>query len=130
MNNITISSYSNYPKQGEMLQEILDKNNEYQKYKRILQKDNITETLLNSIPLNEERFNEISKQMTKNKLCQLDNYCIFLASKYFETIEDHINLIHVCKRLRCNIDKFHFNPLSLTKKNKIFLSKYPNIVYL
>ena len=62
MNNITISSYNNYLEQGEILNEILDKNEEYQKYKRILEKDNATETLLNSMPMNEERFNELSKQ--------------------------------------------------------------------
>ena len=87
-----------------------------------MEKDNATETLLNSSPLNEERFNEISKQMTMNKLCQLDNYCIFIASKYFESIDDHINLVHVCKRLRCNMEKFHFNPLPLTKKTRNYFS--------
>ena len=52
------------------------------------------------------------------KLSQLDNYCIFLASKYFNTIEDHINLPKVCKRLKLNIEKFHFNPLPLNERTR------------
>lgn len=58
------------------------------------------------------------------KYGQLDNYCIFLASMWLDTIEDHINLIQVCKRLRFNMEKFHYNPIPLTDE---IIEFFPNI---
>ena len=39
---------------------------------------------------------------------------MFISSMYFETIEDFMNLEISVKRVRGNIDKFHYNPISLT----------------
>ena len=55
---------------------------------------------------------------------QCDNYCIFLASKYFTTIDDYINLTFTTKRFQENFNKFYFNPISLTKN---LLSFFPKI---
>ena len=82
---------------------------------------------LNKNELNEETFNQISKQIPtkeRNNICQLDNYCLFISSKYFETIQDHINLIQISKRMKLNMEKFHYNPISLTKK---IVSFFPNV---
>ena len=42
-----------------------------------------------------KKFN--TKERSQMKLCKLDNYCLFIASRYFDTIEDHINLLLVYK---------------------------------
>ena len=122
-----IENYSSYSEQGEYLQEILEKQREYEKYKRLLERSQ--NEVDNTEPMNEEKYNAIARQFTfeertKMQMTQLDNYCIFIASKYLDTIEDHINLIHVCKRLKLNMTKFHFNPLPLTKETREF---FPNL---
>ncbi|MBP3390154.1 MAG: hypothetical protein J6L58_00490, partial [Clostridia bacterium] len=44
--------------------------------------------------------------------------------KYFDSIDDHINLTYVCKRLKLNMTKFHFNPLPLNEKTREY---FPNL---
>ena len=130
LKNIVINPIQHeYQSQGEKLHIVLEKEKEYLKYKTLLlQKGNQSNMIDNTQPLNEEKFNEIVQQHLKTKerndICQLDNYCIFLASKWLDTIDDHINLVKTCKRVRCNMEKFHFNPLSLTRKTREF---FPNI---
>ena len=71
-------------------------------FKSLLTKENKQHLITNQEPLNEDKYNQVIQQLTtkqRNKLSQLDNYCIFLASKWLDTIEDHINLIHDCNRL-------------------------------
>ena len=66
--------------------------------------------------LNEDKNNKIIQQLElkeRNKLSQLDNYCIFLSTMYLDTIKDHINLIQVTKPFKLNMEKFFFNPVSL-----------------
>ena len=70
---------------------------------------------------------ELSKTFTtkqRNNMSTLDNYCIFIASRYLDSLDDHINLLFVSKRLRCNMEKFHYNPISLNHQS---LSFFPNI---
>ena len=85
-----------YQKQGQILHEILDKFKEFNKYKNLLQKAKQSQLFDNTFPLNEESFNEIiMKQVPfkeRNKLSQLDNYCLFITSKFFESIDDHIGI--------------------------------------
>ena len=50
----------------------------------------------------------------------LDNYTVFLSSMWLNTIEDHINLIQVCKRYELNMTKFFYNPIALTSKTRKF----------
>ena len=128
LENFSITSYNNYEEQGEILQSILHKHEEYEKYKRIFERSNQTNLLDLSKPLNGETFEQLSKQFTTKKrsatkFCQLDNYCIFLASQWFDDIEDHVNLVRVCKRLRLNMEKFHFNPVSLTKETREYFQR-------
>ena len=63
-------------------------------------------------------------QLRIAKKGQCNNYCIFIASRYFESIEDHLNLIRVSKRMRCNMEKFHYNPISVDMTS---LPLFPNI---
>ena len=51
---------------------------------------------------------------------QCDNYCIFIASFYFETLQDHIHLAMSSKRFRLTMERYHFNPISLKQKAEEF----------
>ena len=117
-----------YQSQGKILHEILDKYSEYNKYKSLFEKSNKTYLFNITQPLNEELFNEIiqRKLTTKERinLTQLDNYCLFISSKYFKSINDHINLVQTCRRLKLNMEKFYFNPLSLTQQTREY---FPNL---
>ena len=141
LKNISINPIEyDYESQGEILLEIIDKNSQYKKWKRILErgkkklgKNNLKEknllTIDNTKIMNNEIFNNLTSQFpmkkrTQLKLSQLDNDCIFLASKWLDCIDDHINLIQVSKRLEFNMTKFYFNPISLTKETREF---FPNI---
>ena len=76
---------------------------------------------------NEETFYEemtkkfSTKERSQMKLYSLDNYCLFIASRYFETIDDHINFSMTCKRLCYNMEKFHYNPISLSQDELHYL---------
>ena len=59
--------------------------------------------------------------MKENKK-QIDYYSILVASKYFETIDDFINLELSSPRFEGNIEKLHFNPISLTSTTKKFFT--------
>ena len=112
----------NYDNQGEILNEIIEKIDEYNKYKTIIQ-NRTTLQIDNTNSFDEREYNKMITQFgfqerTRLKLSQLDNYCIFLASKYFDTIDDHINLLRVCKRLRCNLEKYHFNPIPMNETTR------------
>ena len=127
-----------YTEQAELLFEIIDEYNQFQKYKRILKraqqlmsskkKKHLLEINNNEI-FTEESFENIIKQFSfqernQLKLCELDNYCIFISSQYFTTLQDHINLIQTCKRLELNMTKYHYNPISLSNKSRQY---FPNI---
>ena len=75
MKNITINPLNyEYQTQGEMLQEILEKNNVYNKYKQLFEKIKQQELFDNTQPMTEERFNEITQRkltlQERNKICQ------------------------------------------------------------
>ena len=53
-----------------------------------------------------------------------DNYCIFIAARHFNSIDDFINLQMVIKRFRGTLEKFHYNPITLTNKTLPF---FPNV---
>ena len=94
-------------------------------FKSLLTKENKQHLITNQEPLNEDKYNQIIQQFStkqRKKLCQLDNYCIFLASKWLDTIDDHINLVKVCKRLQLNMEKFFFNPLPLNSITREFFN--------
>ena len=63
-------------------------------------------------------------QRSQWNLCQLDNYCLFITSRFFNSIDDHINFIRVTKKLKLNMEKFHYNPISLNQRT---ISFFPNI---
>ena len=129
-----------YTQQGEFLHEILEKKETIEKQKRILERakeiNPLAEKKLDQINMNNENIVhddnfelELSKSLTLKernvmKLCQLDNYCIFIASRYFNSLDDHINLVKVSKRMRGNMEKFHYNGISVDKKS---VKLFPNI---
>ena len=124
-----IEQYLHYQHQGEMLHDIINNYTEYLKYKTIIEKRTKEIQIDNSKPFTEIEYNQLIKQYTpaqrtELRLPQLDNYCIFLASKWFDTIYDHINLTRVCKRLKLNMTKFHFNPIPLTETIREY---FPNL---
>ena len=74
----------------------------------------------------ETKLEEIKKQLnckerTKYKLYSLDdNYCLFLASMNFTSIDDFINLEMATPRALNNTSKFFYNPISLTSTTRTF----------
>ena len=48
----------------------------------------------------------------------LDNYTSFIASRYFENIEDFINLELSTSKFQGNMTKFFYNPIPLTYKTR------------
>ena len=77
LKNITINPIEyEYQSQGEYLQEIKEKYNQYNKYKSLLQKENKTQLIDNKEPITQDKFDETVR---KNKISYLDNYSIFLA---------------------------------------------------
>ena len=45
-------------------------------------------------------------------ISMMDQYTMFITTRYFDTIEDHINLVLTTKRYELNITKFHYNPVT------------------
>lgn len=54
---------------------------------------------------------------------QIDQYSIMIASKYFDTITDHINLEKTTKEYRGNMESFSYNPIPLVKPKERQLFK-------
>ena len=46
----------------------------------------------------------------------MDQYTMFIASRWFDSIEDHINLVFGVKRFNQNMTKFHYNGISMNNK--------------
>ena len=62
--------------------------------------------------------------LQKEKPGQCHNYAIFIASRYFNNLDDFFNLEIAVKRFRGNMEKFHYNPISLNYKTMHF---FPNV---
>ena len=60
----------------------------------------------------------------QNTLYKLSNKCLFITSKYFDSLEDHINFTKVSKRMKGNMEKFYYNPISVNEQT---ISLFPNI---
>ena len=58
------------------------------------------------------------------KYGQCNNYSIFIASRFFDNLQDYINLEMGVKRFRGNLDKFFYNPILLTEETMKF---FPNV---
>ena len=132
----------NFENQGELLSELLEKKLDIEKKQRMIERAkqlNISEeqrqkleeiNLNNDYMFEDDEFNrEVSNKFTLNErnnlnLSQLDNYCIFIASRYFDSLEDHQNLTKVSRRLKRNMEKFHYNPISLTLDS---INLFPNV---
>ena len=126
-----------YEEQNDLLFQILDEKNDAEKYRKLIERARKFSTRKQKQTLEEMEKSIISKdtftskinqfttqQRTKMKLCSLDNYQIFIASKYFETFEDHVNLTKVNSKFKLNMEKFHYNPISMTEK---LLEYFPNV---
>ena len=137
LKNIFINPLTyDYSEQGEFLQDILEKKVNIESFKLMIERAKEIEPNaqkeLETIDLNQqdiykddEFIKEISKRFntterSKMKMCKLDNYCLFIASRYFESLDDHINLVKTCKRMRFNMEKFHYNPTSLNSETVKF----------
>ena len=56
----------------------------------------------------------------KFNVSKMDQYTMFIASRWFETIDDYINLIMTTRRFNQILTKFHYNPIALTSKTREF----------
>ena len=129
-----------YNAQGEMLFEIIEKKKEIDSFKRMIERAKLIKPenteKLETIDLNkqdmfkEETFtNELvkrfsTKEIAEMKMTKLDNYCLFIASRYIETLDDHFNLTMISKRMKRNMEKFFYNPVSVNEETMNF---FPNM---
>ena len=133
MKNIFINPIEyDYSKQEEQLNELLKMKREEEQYQKIINKaikiNPLIKDKLEEININNEILEkEINKQLKlnqRNTICKLDNYSLFIASRYFNNVDDHINLTFVSKRMRGNMEKFHYNPTSVDYHR---VKLFPNI---
>ena len=68
-----------------------------------------------------------SEQIAKKG--QLNNYCLFIASQYFESADDFANVEIGCKRFKGNISKFFYNPIPLNLTTRRWFN-YLRTLYL
>ena len=54
---------------------------------------------------------------------KLGPYHLMVVSQYFEDINDFKNLEYATKKARGNMEKFHFNPIPLTKESIKYFSQ-------
>ena len=59
---------------------------------------------------------------------QLNNYSLFIASRYLESSNDHANLVLSSKRFQHNMTKFHYNPIHLNVNNNGWFPKIETLV--
>ena len=60
-------------------------------------------------------------EIEKLKIFKLNNSCLMYVSRYFDTVQDFINLELSCPHFICNMEKFYYNPISLDKNTiKLF----------
>ena len=77
-----------------------------------------------SSALIDNAFSMDPKREIRNKTCKIDSYSMMVASKYFKTMEDFANIEMANSKFGENIDKFHFNPISITPNQ---LHMWPNL---
>ena len=53
---------------------------------------------------------------------QLDSYSLMVVSKYFNTIDDFINMELGIPKTKGNMEKFHFNPIALDQWSRKFFT--------
>ena len=101
-----------YDEQGDLLQRIIEKKEMYNEYQRMInrafelqpteeQKKKLEE--MQKKVYSDETFDKEIKQFsfkerTQLKLCKLDNYCLFITSRFFNSLADHLNFILVTKK--------------------------------
>ncbi len=49
---------------------------------------------------------------------ELNSLCIMIISKYFNTINDYINIVKCCKEYSNTIDQYKFNPIPFKSKKE------------
>ena len=54
---------------------------------------------------------------------KLDQYCMYLAMMYLESIDDMLNVVFSSKRFQCILERFHFNPVSVNETTIDFFPK-------
>ena len=51
-------------------------------------------------------------------MTRLDSNSIMIISKYFDTIDDFINLEIGIKKVKGNLNKFHYNPIEIDEETR------------
>ena len=49
-------------------------------------------------------------------MTKLEPYCVFVASKYFDSFSDYVNIILTSSKFKGLLSAFHYNPIPLDKK--------------
>ena len=52
----------------------------------------------------------------------MDQYTMFITTRYFDTIDDHINLVMSSKKFEKNMEKFFYNPVSINVTTRPFFT--------
>ena len=52
---------------------------------------------------------------------QLDSYSLMVVSKYFNTIDDFVNMELGIPKTKGNMEKFHYNPIALDEWSRKFI---------
>ena len=77
--------------------------------------------LLETIPLSIKRIFNIST---------MNNHTMFIASRWFETIEDYINLETSTPKYLGNMTKFFYNPIPLTIQTREFFDHLRTLLFI
>ena len=76
--------------------------------------------------------NQLSFEIKKHfKISTLNVESIFYVSKYFESVDDHVNLILSSRKFQNNMSNFKYNPVSINEKTRKFFDKMETLyIYL
>ena len=103
------------------MSEIIEKHQTIQEYEKIIErakqinpsvKDKLETINLNQSDITKEEIFNLelgkrftTKQRSEMKMCKLDNYCLFITSRYFSSLDDHINLVKFSKKTKRKLRK-------------------------
>ena len=90
----------------------------------ILQENDFSNEAYEDIRFVLKPFEEILPLKIKRifKMSRMDHYTMFIASRWFDSIDDFINLEIGVKRFQGNMTKFHYNPISLVPSTRRFFT--------
>ena len=114
-----INNQSEETKQTEYFQEF------QRVFKEIQQENDFSENAYEDIRYLFRSFEFIPLKLKRIfNIAMMDQYTMFISTRFFDSLEDHINLVMSTSRFKYNMEKFHYNPISL---NQLTISFFPNV---